>query len=326
MKALALISGGLDSILAARLIKDQGIQVIGLHFIIPFCKNGLSDKAKEAGIDSQEIVLGQEYLEIIKNPRHGFGSCINPCIDCKILMLRKAKALLEEYKAGFVITGEVLGQRPMSQNREALDLIERRSGLEGLLLRPLCAKLLPETIAEQKGWVDRNKLMDFNGRGRNSQMSLARAMGMHSYQQPAGGCVLTDPAFSRRVKDLIEHNALNMHDVELLKLGRHFRIASRTKLVVGRDQRESELLVSLAKDRDYLFYPDEHTAGPTALGRGEFDEEAVKLSSRVVLGYCDIDKEKEGTIIYRKVISGSATEHNIRIIPMNIGEIASLRL
>lgn len=326
IKAIGLISGGLDSILAAKIIQEQGIAVIGLNFRTPFCKNKIKDKIANLGIELKEVPLMDEFLEVIKKPRYGFGSNMNPCIDCKILMLMKAAELMREWDAKFVITGEVLGQRPMSQNRQALSLIEKRAGLEGLLLRPLCARLFPETIPEREGWVKRDQLLGFSGRGRKPQIALAEKLKIKDYHQPAGGCLLTDPEFSRRLKDLIAHQELNIDNVELLKLGRHFRIAVDTKLIIGRDEKENEKLVALAKESDYLFYPDDTLAGPTALGRGIFNEGLIKLCARLVARYCDLDGRKEANIIYKKIGAVSSQETALSISPLEDNNLSNFRI
>lgn len=226
---------------------------------------------------------------------------MNPCIDCKIMMLRKAKELMEEFKAKFIVTGEVLGQRPMSQHKPALNLIERKAGLQGLILRPLSARRLAETLPEKEGWVSRDKLLDFSGRTRKPQIELAKRLNIEDYPNPAGGCLLTDPAFSKRVKDLINHRELNSDNIELLRIGRHFRIQEQTKLVVGRNENENKQLVNLAKDNDYLFEPTEEIAGPTALGRGIFDSALIGLSCNIVCRYCDLNDNKNTEILYKKI-------------------------
>jgi tRNA U34 2-thiouridine synthase MnmA/TrmU len=209
MLALGLLSGGLDSSLAVKLIMDQGIEVIALKFTSAFCQcdSGnrchASELAKKFGIELMTISKGEEYLEIVRNPRFGRGSGMNPCIDCRIFMLRNAKQVAEEKKARFIFTGEVVGQRPMSQHWRALKLIEREAGLEGKLLRPLCAKLLPETEAEKMGWVNRNALLDISGRGRKTQIALATEKGILDYPCPAGGCLLTSREFSTRLRDFM---------------------------------------------------------------------------------------------------------------------------
>ncbi|MCX5693793.1 MAG: tRNA 4-thiouridine(8) synthase ThiI [Candidatus Omnitrophica bacterium] len=268
IKALALISGGLDSLLAAKLICDQGCEVIGLHFKIPFCKLDIKKSFPDIGIKIMEVDIGAEFLELIRQPHYGFGSNMNPCIDCKILMFSKAKELMPELGAKFIITGEVLGQRPMSQNKQALKLIKRRSGLDELLLRPLSAQFFSPTLAEKEGWVKREKLLNFNGRIRTPQMRLAKDLGFNDYANPAGGCLLTDPGFSKRLLELLAHNELNLENLELLKVGRHFRLSGNTRLVVGRDEGENNQLARLAQPGDYLFGPQKDLAGPAALVRG----------------------------------------------------------
>lgn len=302
MRAIALISGGLDSILAAKIIQDEGIEVIPLNFKIPFYKS--YDKAawasKYLNTEFKTIDISADYLEIIQNPEYGFGSNMNPCIDCKILMLNRAKLLMQELDAKFIVTGEVLGQRPMSQNRRVLGIISKSSGLEGLVLRPLCAKLLPESMPEKEGWVSRDKLLDFNGRSRKPQIELAKKLGIKDYPTPAGGCLLTDPEFSKRLKELISHNELDISNIELLKIGRHFRISSNTKLIVGRNQQENEGLVELSKKDDYIFMP-QNIAGPTALGRGRFSQDLIKLSCSITCRYSDLDGTKTCKITYGRI-------------------------
>jgi tRNA U34 2-thiouridine synthase MnmA/TrmU len=301
IKALALISGGLDSLLAARVVKDQGVEVVGVHFKIPFCKLDVKKDFCGAGIELLEFDLGSDFLSLIRNPRYGFGSNMNPCIDCKILMFARAKELLGELKADFVVTGEVLGQRPMSQNRQSLMLIRQRSGLDDLLLRPLSAHLLEPSLPERKGWVRREKLLDFNGRVRTPQMKLAKELGIYGYSYPAGGCLLTDPCFSKRLEEMISHGELDIDNLALLKLGRHFRIGDKAKLVVGRDERENGALEEIAKTDDYLFSPQDDLAGPVSLARGELTGEMINLSSQITSAYCDTGDLKEMTVFFRRV-------------------------
>lgn len=309
MQAIALISGGLDSILAARLIKEQGIEVIPLNFKIPFCNNKQSSNTKDKfslvvdnlGVKLKTVNISNEFLRLLKKPKHGFGSNMNPCIDCKIMMLSKAGALMQEFGAAFVITGEVLGQRPMSQNKRALEIIEKESGLQGLLLRPLSAKLLPETTPEKQGWVQRNRLLDLSGRTRRPQVDLAKEFRIENYPNAAGGCLLTDPEFSKRLKELIQHQELSMSGIELLKIGRHFRISPEAKLIVGRDEKENGLLLELAKDNDYLFMPTEEIAGPTSLGRGIFNTGLIRLACSITCRYCDLNGNTEINMVYKKI-------------------------
>lgn len=310
MRAIALLSGGMDSILAAKLIQDQGIEVIGINFDISFgkrranligaCGNAAKQLAKDIGIEFKIVDIGEEFLEVLENPKYGYGANMNPCIDCKILMLKKSKELLKELDAAFVVTGEVLAQRPMSQYRPALNLIKRDSGLEGLLLRPLCAKHLDETIPEKEGWVDRNKLKDFNGRSRKPQMELARELGIKNPPNASGGCLLTEALFVKKIKDLVDHKELTLENIELLKLGRHFRVSENSKLVVGRDQKENEFLEKIAQEDDYLFLPAVDIAGPTALGRGKFNQDLIKLAAGIICRYSDLAGKEQIDVLLRR--------------------------
>lgn len=300
IKALALISGGLDSLLAAKLILDQGCEVIGLHFKIPFCKVNIRKSFPDIGIKIIEVDLGEKFLKLIQEPHYGFGANMNPCIDCKILMFSRAKELMPELGAKFIITGEILGQRPMSQNKQALGLIRYRSGLEDLLLRPLSAQFFPPSLAEKEGWVKREQLLNFNGRTRTPQMRLAKDLGFHSYATPAGGCLLTDPSFSKRLIELLAHDELNLANLELLKVGRHFRLGGHTRLVVGRDEGENNQLEQLAQAGDYLFSPQINLVGPTALARGLIDQELILLSSQITSAYMDAPGSDKVEVLYRQ--------------------------
>ena len=322
MKAIALISGGLDSALAARWVKEQGIEVMGLRFKIPFSSN-LSKSFFDLGIEIREMNIDEDFLKILEKPRYGYGSQMNPCIDCKILMLSKAKELMHECRASFIITGEVLGQRPMSQNKQSLEIIAKRAGLEGLVLRPLSAKLLPETIPEREGWIKQEKLFSFSGRGRKAQVELARVLGIKEYHQPAGGCLLTDPEFSKRLRDLIAHEGLNGNNIELLKIGRHFRISSQAKLVVGRNEKENDRLVNLACQDDYLFMPTDELAGATSLGRGIFSEELIELSCRITSRYCDLNGKGNVDIVYKRIPQENRV---LKISPILETELSRFRI
>jgi tRNA-specific 2-thiouridylase len=336
MKAIALISGGLDSILAAKVVKEQGIDIVPVNFRIPFChriKKGLVEKSvssfvrENLGLDLLEIDISEDFLKLLINPRYGFGSNMNPCIDCKIMMLQKAKALMTQLGASFVVTGEVLAQRPMSQHRQALELIEKRSSLEGFLLRPLSAKVLNETIPEKESWVNRSELLNFSGRGRRPQMELAESIGIKDYQNPAGGCLLTDPGFAGRLKDLIGHKTLSIDNIELLKIGRHFRLGPDTKLVVGRNEKENQDLLDMAKADDLLFMPTDNIAGPSALGRGVFNEELIKLSANITCRYCDLNGKIETDIIYRKIMTAPVEDFiSLEASVLEESRILSLRI
>lgn len=295
-KAIALMSGGLDSNLAVRIVHGMGIEIIGVHFTGPFCLcnrgaggciHYAEKMAAELGLHFSTIGLGTEYLDIVVHPKHGRGSGMNPCLDCRILMFRKARQMMEEEGASFILTGEVLGQRPMSQLRDKLRIIEREAELEGLILRPLSARHLPPTIPEKDGWVNREALLDIRGRGRRTQMDLAEKLQIGDYPCPAGGCLLTDKHFAARLREHIGHTGeLKMSDIPLLKIGRHFRLPSSAKLVVGRDQGECEALERLVGDKDVLLVP-RSTTGPSGLLRGESrSETAGELAATIVAAYC----------------------------------------
>lgn len=290
MKAIGLISGGLDSALAARIMMDMGIEVIGVHFSTPFSSAKVEASAKRIsellGFQLRIIKLGREYLEVVANPRYGYGAAMNPCIDCKILMLKRAKELMEESGAGFVFTGEVLGERPMSQTLWALKVIERESGLEGLLLRPLSAKLLSETLAERMGWVNRDGLLAIRGRSRRDQIRMAEEFGITGYLTPAGGCLLTDRGFSAKLLDLLEHGGeLSERELEKLKVGRHFRYGG-SKIIVGRNEGENEALRRL-KGPGEILLEVVGWSGPTTLLSGDISEEAIRIAASLTARYSD---------------------------------------
>ncbi|MFQ5354411.1 MAG: hypothetical protein ACE5DR_05640, partial [Thermodesulfobacteriota bacterium] len=250
-KAVALLSGGLDSTLAVKMIIDQGIEVHALNFTSAFCTCTTSARkaggcksesrrvAEEFGIPIKVMVKGDDYMDIVRAPAHGYGKGMNPCVDCRIYMFKAAKKYMEEIGASFILTGEVLGQRPMSQRRDTMRIIERDSGLTGLILRPLCAGHLEPTIAEKEGLVDRKKLLSVAGRGRRPQMDLAEELGVNDYPCPSGGCLLTDQVFSKKVRDLVDNKEdIKSRDLQLLRTGRHFRYEG-FKIVVGRDEADN---------------------------------------------------------------------------------------
>lgn len=323
MKAIALFSGGLDSILAVKLIQKQGVEVIGLKLKTPFLAR---ENISCAGIDFQvlEVDISEDILDVLRQPRYGFGANINPCIDCKIAMLRRAGELMRDWGAQFIVTGDVLGQRPMSQYKKAMEAITKRAGLEGLVLRPLSANLLPETVPEKEGWIQRDRLLGLSGRSRREQMKLAKEFGIRAYFQPAGGCLLTNPHFAARVRDLLRHKELNLSSAGLLKSGRYFRLSKEAKLVVGRNERENEALAGLYKEGDILFTPPDDIAGPVALGRGVFDEELIKVSCRIICRYCDLGDRKSLAIT---CASGSSEEKKVFCVqPLPESQLAVLRV
>jgi len=306
MKAIALFSGGLDSTLAIKTITEQGVDIVALNFFTPFCRcekskgcgSLIKEMANQLGVKLKMVYLGQDYLDMIKDPEHGYGKNLNPCIDCRIFKFRRAKKFMEEEGASFVITGEVLGQRPMSQHRQALRTIERETGLEGLVLRPLSAKLFSPTVAEEQGWVRREDLLDISGRTRKPQMRLASHWGIKNYPCPAGGCLLTDHHFCQRLNDLFKHEEVNINNTEFLKLGRHFRLRLKFKLIVGRDEKENQKILNLAQEGDFCFEPKD-LPGPTGIGRGEFDESIKILSSQIIARYTS--QEKKVDVLVRTI-------------------------
>lgn len=271
IKALALFSGGLDSILAARLIIDQGIDVLAVQFVTPFFNYAiLSDPEghrerifRKYGIKVLVEDISEGYLQLLHNPAHGFGKNFNPCIDCKIMMFARAREMLAEQGASFLISGEVLGQRPMSQRRDTMNLIERDSGTRSLLLRPLCAQLMNETVPELEGWVDRSKLLRMSGRGRSAQIALAAQFGITDFPAPAGGCILADPILSRRIKYLYSSDSalqsadISVSDIRMLLLGRQFVLPGGGWLIVGRDEKENNSLIDLADREDGVLLMEE---------------------------------------------------------------------
>jgi hypothetical protein len=317
-KALALLSGGLDSTLAVKVMLEQGIAVEALNFISPFCtctgknsgcKSEAVRVAAEFNIPIKVMNKGIEYLEIVRKPRHGYGKGMNPCVDCRIFLLRKAREYMAESGADFVITGEVLGQRPMSQRRNTLNLIERESGLTGLLLRPLSAKHFEPTIPELEGWVDRNRLLAMHGRSRKDQIQLAVELDVKNYPCPAGGCLLTELSFVSKVKDVFVHTqGLNLRDFRLLKLGRHFRISPRTKVIVGRDEPENDLLERAVEHGEATVRWMEG-GSPLGVLLGDVDEAMLETAAKIVLRYTKAEMGRECSVV--TVIDGN--ERNIRV-------------
>jgi tRNA-uridine 2-sulfurtransferase len=309
VKAIAMISGGLDSTLALALVKRQGIEVKAINFYTGFCitetqrrKGGRSDgtvprnealrAAADLEVDIEYVDLSESgYLDMLVNPRYGYGANANPCVDCRIFMMQRAREIMEREQAAFVFTGEVLGQRPKSQRRDTLRTIERESGLDGRLLRPLSAKLLPPTIPEREGLVDRARLEDISGRSRLRQMALAKELGISDWPQPAGGCCyLTDESFARKFFDVLdareatgEERRIRRDDVVLLSTGRHFRLSPRAKLIVGRSEVENAILDGYAGGRARL--EARGVSGPVALVEGEPTWEERVLASRIVARY-----------------------------------------
>ncbi|BDD86342.1 thiamine biosynthesis protein [Desulfofustis limnaeus] len=280
VRALSLFSGGLDSILATRVVMAQGIEVLAVRFITPFFGDAfLRDPAgyrremrEKYGIEAMVVDVGEDYLQMLRRPAHGFGRYFNPCIDCKIFMLKRARMMMADYGASFLISGEVLGQRPMSQRRDTLNIIERDSGCRSLLLRPLSAKLLKETEAEQQGLVDRERLLDFSGRGRSRQIALANEFEITDFPAPAGGCILADPILSRRIARVydgafvVNQENMRITDIRLMLIGRQFLLPEGGWLILGRDEKEALRLDELREAEDIALFVEERP-GPLAVLR-----------------------------------------------------------
>jgi hypothetical protein len=286
-KAAALLSGGLDSTLAVKILLEQGIEIEAINFQTMFgcCKDDAQKVAHELGIRLTMLPVGMDYVEMVKNPKYGTGKAINPCVDCRIYMFRLAKKFMEQIGASFVISGEVLGQRPMSQRFDCFETIERDAELEGLIVRPLSAKLLEPSLPEKEGIVDRERLYDIQGRSRARLLELAKEFGIDNPPQPSTGCALTEPEFAKKVKDIFQFvGDYERWHFEILKTGRHFRLDPKTKLVVGRDAAENEYLAYLHPPGTALLTPL-NFAGPSALLVGPATAEMLEEAGRLIFSY-----------------------------------------
>ena len=318
-KAVALLSGGLDSNLAVRMMLAQGVDVEAVAVKTPFCDfdcgkgcgHRVKEVADELGIKLKTVYFGEEYLQMLKNPKHGYGSGMNPCIDCRGMMYKAAKDHMEKINADFVVTGEVLFQRPMSQNNRALRIIEDDADLKGKVLRPLSAKHLPATEAEKNGLVERDSMGDIKGRSRKGQLALAKQFGVAEPPNAAGGCLLTDPAFSVRIRDLMNHikGLPSLNDVDLLKVGRHFRLDEITKLIVGRNHEENEVVKALATEHDAILEARDYV-GPTCLLRSTaINDSLILQAAAITLRYSDSPRDKESVV--RVTIAGKEKEFSV---------------
>jgi tRNA-uridine 2-sulfurtransferase len=312
IKALGMISGGLDSTLATKIMVDMGVEVEGVNFSTGFCvtehtrnfKNEDEKKpfrpnealrlAADLNFKMHMIDVSKDYLPVVLNPKYGYGANLNPCVDCRIFMFRRMRILMDALGAQFMFTGEVLGQRPMSQHREALKAIETDSGLTGLVLRPLSAGLLDPTIPEMKGWVDRTQLLALSGRSRKPQMEIAEKKGLADYPQPAGGCCyLTDPQYTKRLQDFFDFNektSLTHETVLMLKVGRHFRVNERIKVIVGRNERENNFLKVYEKGRHVFRINEYPSAHVLAEVNGQLTPEDLQNLCAIAARYSDADK------------------------------------
>lgn len=336
-KAIALISGGLDSLLAAKVIQEQGVHVEGINFFTGFCVEGHThairkkDRAKpkrnnalwvaeQLGIKLHIVDIVEEYKDVVFNPKHGYGANLNPCLDCKIFMVKKAHEWINEHGFDFIITGEVIGQRPMSQRKDTMPVISRESGATDLLLRPLCARNLPETMPEIEGWVRREELYDFNGRTRKPQMALAKQFHLEDYAQPAGGCCfLTDASYSVKLADLWQargHKEYEMDDIMLLKVGRHLRPRPNFKVIVSREEGEGNFLRGYRKQ--FIHLETTSHAGPLALIDGQVDDEGQELAARLVARF---SQGKNAEQVEVEVTDLAGNSRTLTVAPLKPDEI-----
>jgi len=292
VRGLGLCSGGLDSMLAGLILRGQGIAVEWIAFETPFFSSAKARRASRlTGIPLTVRPIFDEYMTMLRNPPAGYGRQMNPCMDCHTLMFRLAGGLMREKGFDFLFSGEVLGQRPMSQTKPSLRYVEKHSGLGGYILRPLSAKLLPETIPEQQGLVDRERLLDIHGRGRKDQIALAKEFGIRDYPAPAGGCLLTDKGFSKRLKDLFDHNpATTENEIHLLKFGRHFRLNPQAKLIVGRTETDNESILRHHDPAHDVVIDVRDYPSPIGLLPGGADERTVFLAASICIGYSKAPK------------------------------------
>ena len=323
-KGLALLSGGLDSTLAVKAMVDQGVDIEAVHFTTPFCncdKCSVDQVGEQFNVPVHHIFMGQDFLDLVADPPHGYGSQMNICIDCRITMFRKAKELGDEIGAEFYVTGEVLGQRPFSQRRNAMKLIEAEAGLERKILRPLSAKLMGETEVEEEGVVDRDSLYAIQGRRRIPQMELAEELGVYDYPCPSGGCLLTDPQFAKKLRDYIHHEGKpKLEDMILLRLGRHFRLG-RARAIVGRNEKENNVLSALAERRGLPRFEVKGHMGPVSILVGDAESETVETMAAITARYSDAPRDE---VVDVEVVDGGIRV--LRVSSMGDEEIESLRI
>jgi tRNA U34 2-thiouridine synthase MnmA/TrmU len=333
-KGVALLSGGLDSTLAVKLMLKQGIEVEAIAIKTPFCDydcgkgcgHRVKEVARDLNIPLKTVFFGKEYLKMLKRPKYGFGSGMNPCIDCRSMMYGAAKEHMMNTGADFIITGEVLHQRPMSQKPKALKKIEEETSTEGIVLRPLSAKSLSPTEVEKEGWVNREELCNITGRSRKTQLSLAKKFGILDAPNAAGGCLLTDPQFSKRIRDLMQHLDVEelpkLNDIELLKIGRHFRLSESTKLVIGRNELENFKLRSMIDEDDILIEAKDFPGPIGILRANHYERHQVERASRMILRYSDSPRDSKSEV----TIFQNGRTSNISAFPMDDRNIENLRI
>jgi tRNA-specific 2-thiouridylase len=331
-KAVALLSGGLDSSLAVRMMLEEGVDIEAIAIKTPFCDfdcgkgcgQRVREVADELGIKLKTVFFGEEYLRMLKNPKYGYGSGMNPCIDCRGMMYNEAKEHMKKTNADFVITGEVLFQRPMSQNNRALHIIEKETGMECKVLRPLSAKHLPPTEAENMGLINRENMGDIKGRSRKGQLKLAKHFGMSEPPNAAGGCLLTDPSFSKRVKDILDYcdEIPTLNDIELLKVGRHFRLTHDAKLIVGRNEDENEVIKALVTDGDAIIEVKDYV-GPTCILRSKSCDDSLVINCAAVAArYSDAPRHD----LCKVTINVNGDKSEVIVMPADNETIEMMRI
>jgi len=321
MRALALFSGGLDSMISVKLLREQGIKVTALHIDIGFGSTTdkrelLESRAKMVGADFDMVNIRDQFIEeILFNPKYGYGKNFNPCIDCHGNMFRIALGLLDKYDASFIITGEVVGQRPMSQRMDAIKNVTKLAGADesGLILRPMSAKLMDPTTAEIEGWVDREKLLDIEGRSREVQLRLAKEYGFEEFESPGGGCLLTEASMATKIRDVMEHGKFKVEDIDLLKHGRHLRLPDGAKLIIGRNKEDNEEIKKLSHP-EFISANLTDIAGPVSLLSKDATKEDRVLAARLILTYTKAPKDEEGGVML--------DEEVIKVMPFEDKKIA----
>lgn len=334
IKTLGLLSGGLDSTIAVKLMKKLGYHITVLNFMSPFCnctkksngcKSAAQKVATESGVEIKTIFMGDEYLQMLREPKHGYGKGLNPCVDCRIMMFGRAKKVMEEIGAKFIFTGEVLSQRPMSQMRNRMRQIEKESGLKGMIVRPLSAALLEPTIPEMEGWIDREEMLAISGRSRKPQIEIGREMGMSEEEFcSSGGCMLTDMNFAARMKDLFGHSEKSsVKDARLLRYGRHFRISDGCKVIVGRNKNENEKLFKMVSNGDTLVRVKDY-AGPCVIIKGEIENGHGVVAGRIAARYSAAPGDEEVGVEIHK--AGSDEMTTLTVMPMPDEELEKFRI
>ena len=308
MRALALFSGGLDSVLAMKVIIDQGIEVIAVNINTGFGSTNdrlehMENMCKQIGARLEILDLREAFLdEVLFDPKYGYGKNFNPCIDCHGFMFRYTGKLLEKYDASFMISGEVVGQRPMSQRKDAMLQVQKLSDdCDELIVRPLCAKLLAPSKPEIEGWIDREKLLDINGRTRNRQLKLAQEIGLENFEAPAGGCLLTEIQFSQRIRDFVENDTMEVDDIDTLKAGRHLRLPDGAKLIIGRNQEDNEKLLNTNSDK-YLRARTIGASGPFCLFSKNATQEDKQLAANIIVTYAKTESKKSYKVNFTQYI------------------------